>query len=382
MSWVYRFRFGGRTRKLTLECGATDLARARKLASDAMHQVAGKTDPGVEKQEKKRAGSPLTVEGLIEQFAKEHLGKVENAGTGDVTYSLDSGREVERILRKELKPFFGRMAEGGISGTEAVTLIRAIGERGTVIRNRSLTHFKSLYGFGMHIEVKACTSSPFAGLELKDEGDGRERVLSKAELKAVWVAAEKLGEPYCSIIRLLALTGQRLELISNLRWSDINWQERQIEKAATGRGRKNKKANITALSDQAIAILEAAPKIKSEADLIFTVTGRPLNGWQKMRDRLYDAVAEELGREPEQWQPHDLRRTMSTRMAGDLKVPEHIADRILNHGSRKANGVVAKIYNRYEYLDERRAALQAWGSYVEGLVSGKAPASNVISLRA
>jgi integrase len=379
-SWVYRYRLGGRTRKLTLECGATDLARARKLASDAMNAVASKVDPGDQKKARKLAGVALTVEGLIKQFVEKHLGKVEDKKTGDVTYKLDSGREVERILRKELKKYLNRQAEGGISGTEAVALIKAIGERGTVIRNRSLTALKLLYGFGMHIEVKACTSSPFAGLELKDEGDGRDRVLSKVELKAVWVAAAKLGEPYCSIIRLLALTGQRLNEIAKLRWSDIDWQEKQIVRPATGRARKNRKANITALSDQAMAIIKAAPKVKSETDLIFTLTGGKLTVGQKMRNRLYKAVEDELGYKPEQWQPHDLRRTMTTRMASDLKVPEHIADRILNHSANKAKGVVAKIYNRYEYADERRDALMAWGRYVDNLVNG-AP-DNVVQLRA
>src|SRR6516225_443391 len=64
-SWVYRYRFGGRTRKLTLQCGATDLARARELGAAAMNKIAAGTDPGVEKAEKKRAGSPLTIEQLI-----------------------------------------------------------------------------------------------------------------------------------------------------------------------------------------------------------------------------------------------------------------------------------------------------------------------------
>ena len=40
---------------------------------------------------------------------------------------------------------------------------------------------------------------------------------------------------------------------------------------------------------------------------------------------------------------------------------------------------VAAVYNRFEYLDERRAALEAWGRYIENLVS-PVPA-NVVALR-
>ena len=147
-SWVYRYRLGGRTRKLTLDCGATDLARARALGGDAMNKIAAKIDPGVEKQEKKHAADALTVEGLITRFLdpkrkRKRKGPLRSAG------------EVERILRKELEPFLKREANGGISETEASTMIGAVAKRGTVIRNRTLASCKALFSFGNSPEVKA-----------------------------------------------------------------------------------------------------------------------------------------------------------------------------------------------------------------------------------
>src|SRR5258705_8856388 len=297
MSWAYRYRFGGRTRKLTLDCGATDLARARKLAGDAMNKVAAHVDPGIEKQEKKQAGSPLTVAGLIDRYAAEHLGKTKDEA-GVVSYALRSGYETERVLKKELKPYANRLADGGISSHEAVTIIKDVAERGTVMRNRTLTALKTLFVFAMSAEVKAASSSPFAGLELREEAS-RERVLSKAELRAVWQAAEKLGHPYTAIIRLLVLTGQRLHEIADLRWNEIDFVERQI--ILPGSRTKNGESHIVALSDTAIEILKAYPKIKSDDGLVFTATGRPLNGWSKLRARLNEAVAEALERKPERW---------------------------------------------------------------------------------
>ena len=69
------------------------------------------------------------------------------------------------------------------------------------------------------------------------------------------------------------------------------------------------------------------------------------------------------------WTFHDLRRTATTGIVRTLKVPPHIADRVLNHTSGTIKGV-AKTYNRFEYLDERRQALEAWGQFVEGLIRG------------
>jgi hypothetical protein len=67
------------------------------------------------------------------------------------------------------------------------------------------------------------------------------------------------------------------------------------------------------------------------------------------------------------WTLHDLRRTAATGMAR-LNFPPHVVDKVLNHVSGTIRGVAA-IYNRFEYIEERRAALETWGSYVGDLVS-------------
>jgi hypothetical protein len=59
-----------------------------------------------------------------------------------------------------------------------------------------------------------------------------------------------------------------------------------------------------------------------------------------------------------------------------LRIPPHVLDRVINHVSGVIRGV-AKVYNQFEYLDERKAALDRWGRYVEALVG-----ANVVALRA
>jgi integrase len=77
------------------------------------------------------------------------------------------------------------------------------------------------------------------------------------------------------------------------------------------------------------------------------------------------------------WIVHDLRRTAATGMAR-LNIAPHVVDKVLNHVSGTIHGVAA-VYNRFEYLDERRTALEAWGRYVSDLI---APAgANVVAMR-
>ena len=68
------------------------------------------------------------------------------------------------------------------------------------------------------------------------------------------------------------------------------------------------------------------------------------------------------------WRLHDIRRTVTSGMA-QLGIAPHIADKILNHQSGTISGVAA-VYQRHEFLDERKKALDAWGSYVQSLLSG------------
>jgi integrase len=78
------------------------------------------------------------------------------------------------------------------------------------------------------------------------------------------------------------------------------------------------------------------------------------------------------------WRLHDLRRTAATGMAG-LKIAPYVVDKVLNHSGGTIRGVAA-IYNRFEYLDERRTALDAWGQHVSNLVSPSP--NNIVKLRA
>ena len=74
---------------------------------------------------------------------------------------------------------------------------------------------------------------------------------------------------------------------------------------------------------------------------------------------------------------HDLRRTVRTQLAA-IGVAPHIAERVLNH---KLRGV-AGVYDRYDYLSERREALNHWASVLDAIEYGRSINEwNVVPLR-
>jgi integrase len=68
------------------------------------------------------------------------------------------------------------------------------------------------------------------------------------------------------------------------------------------------------------------------------------------------------------WRLHDLRRTCVSGMAR-LGVAPHVADKILNHQAGTISGVAA-VYQRHEFLLERKEALDRWGAHVAQIVAG------------
>ncbi|MFZ3325666.1 MAG: site-specific integrase, partial [Methylocella sp.] len=80
------------------------------------------------------------------------------------------------------------------------------------------------------------------------------------------------------------------------------------------------------------------------------------------------------------WRLHDLRRTMATGLQR-LGVRLEVTEQVLNHVSGSRAGIVG-IYQRHDFANETRAALEAWGEHVEAIVEGRTLDGNVISLRA
>jgi integrase len=95
---------------------------------------------------------------------------------------------------------------------------------------------------------------------------------------------------------------------------------------------------------------------------VFSLTGaRPFQDFSKAKREL-DAKSGVTG-----WRLHDLRRTCVSGMAA-LGVAPHVADKILNHQSGTISGVAA-VYQRHQFMSERKAALEKWGAHVAQILS-------------
>jgi len=186
----------------------------------------------------------------------------------------------------------------------------------------------------------------------------RARVLSMDELRQIWDAAGDAAYPFGPLVRLLILTGQRRSEVAEL---EANWIDQELRSIEIPASRyKTKRAHVYPLSAPAWAIVDALPRWNG-GDCLFTTTAgmRAISGFSKCRSRLDEIIAKRATKAqvepPAPWTLHDIRRSVATHMARLGIAQEHI-ERVLGHVVQG----VAGTYNRYSYLDEKRAALEQW----------------------
>ena len=326
--------------------------------------------------------APGSVLSGNQHVAREYLERQVKRNTAESTF-----KETARILEQDVIPEWGKRPIGSILRRDVSALIDKKAASGAEVQaNRILARLRTLFGWA--VEKDRIPGNPCDGLRPPTKEKSRDRVLGEDEIRIFWCAADELDWPFGPLFKLLLLTAQRRDEVASMEWSEINldtgvWSIPR-EKA------KNDHGHNVQLSVEALAIIKGLPRVAGP--YVFSTNGKTsVSGFSRAKERLdalmlaaLKAAAAERGEDPEEtalepWILHDLRRTATTGMAG-LRVLPHVVDRILNHTSGTIRGV-ARVYNRFEYQDERKAALEAWGRAVESTV-GVASKSNVVELKA
>lgn len=345
--FIVLYRAGGagsRLRKYTIgPYGRVTLHQARAAALKIFAARTDGRDPAAEKQQARRRLVVDRVEDLVELFITEHVSKTRSA------------REISRLLRREVIPSWGTRSVHEIGKRQIIELVTEVAARGTPsAANKLLKMVKAFFGWCVGRAV--LDISPANGLAAPARERARDRVLEDNELARILRAARQVDGPYGGIVELLALTGQRREEVAQLTWDEVDLASRTW--ALPGSRTKNGRPHIVHLSHEAIAVLMRTPKL---GKFVFSLTGtKAFQGFSAAKREL-DKLSEVTG-----WRLHDLRRTCVSGMAR-LGVAPHVADKILNHQSGTISGVAA-VYQRHEFLAERKDALERWSAHLARLL--------------
>jgi integrase len=200
-------------------------------------------------------------------------------------------------------------------------------------------------------------------------------VLSLEEARIVWQGASTLGYPFGPAYQLIMLTGCRPGEWSACLRPYIDLKQALLVIPADAY--KSDHVHVVPLVSRAVEILmdvlDNHQGASGEHILSGTDGKKRLAGWSKAKARMNRAICAVTGEKPlAPWTPHDLRRTVATRIAEQLGVGgEQLIKRVLGH----TDGSVTAIYNRYGYVKEMRAVLERWAFDLAG-------ESNVTALHA
>jgi len=346
--FIALYRAGGaasRLRKYTIgPYGRVTLHQARVAALKILAARAEGKDPAADKQQARRRLVADRVEDLVELYINEHLSHKRSA------------HEISRLLRREVIPKWGTSSVHQIDKRRVIELVCEISARGAPsAANKLLKVVKTFFGWCVGRAILEI--SPAKGLAAPARETARDRVLDDDELTHIIGAARQINLPYGGIVELLALTGQRREEVAQLTWNEIDLASQTWTLPASRT--KNGKPHIVHLSKEAIGVLMRVPRL---GRFVFSLSGG--NPFQS-----FSAAKRELDKISgvSDWRLHDLRRTCVSGMAR-LGIAPHVADKVLNHQAGTISGVAA-VYQRHEFLAERKDALDRWGGYLSGLIT-------------
>jgi integrase len=387
-TWLAMYRVQGKAVMETLGTMAEtpSVANARDRARASMTRAREGINPADERREEEKRAAKAAVQAaakavtfgeVAERFLHEHVERDS---------APKYAREVRRILNHDVLPRWKETPVREIGRHEVNDLLdakaasrerqRAGTRDGAAVQaNRTLTRLRTLFRWAADMDL--VDADPTVGVRQRVKEKARDRALDDSEIRLFWSGAGKLGWPFGPLFKLLLLTAQRRDEVGGMRWSEIDI-DKQTWTIPRERA-KSDRAHVVHLPAPAIEIIEALPRT---GELVFSATGTTaVSGYSRAKvriDKLMTAASGDPEAEIAPWILHDLRRTATTGMAG-LGIAPHVVDKILNHSAGTIRGVAA-VYNRHAYLDERKAALEAWGRRLMTLVRPKTAPNNIVAM--
>lgn len=297
--------------------------------------------------------------------------------------------EEERIFGKLVKPEFGDTPLADMTRAEIQAFVskqsKGSASNGRFCRNvlRQIMGYavwKDLIDHNPAQQIAVIPSLP------------RERVLTDAEIKAIWQASERPASVPNLALSLEMGIALRLALATLLRGGEVvgaQWSEIDIKSktwAIPAARMKGRRPHLIPLSETALALLEEAKQLIGGETFVFETKdngGAPAHIQAMSFSRAVTRMAQTL-KIPDA-HAHDFRRTGATNLTSErVGIPRFIVSQVIAHASDTggAAAVTGRHYDLNDYLPEKRRALDAWADLLNEIATGVERPNNVSPLRA
>jgi integrase len=311
----------------------------------------------------------------IKSAADTRVGSLGDLFDGYVAHLRDTGksswRDVEKCLERCAEVLGRDRTAREVTTDEIITVLRPIYERG---RRAMADHvrgaLRAAFSWGLKSEHDYRSRSPrrfrlvhnpAADIPTERKTVGT-RWLSEDEFVRLYRWLEHpdstVHPPYARAVRVLMLTGQRVEEVARLHVDQWDAKERIIDWSRT----KNGKPHAIPAPELAAELIQSTTPNKhgwffpSARDSSKPVSSGALYSFMwRQRDRGVIPVVTN----------RDLRRTWKT-LAGQAGLSKEIRDRLQNH---TLQDVSSKSYDRWNYMPEKRAGMKTWDAWITRLLA-------------
>ncbi|MBT4549312.1 MAG: tyrosine-type recombinase/integrase [Gammaproteobacteria bacterium] len=358
-TWVVRYTIYGKRREMTLGnypsiSLADAYARALQIKEDCKNDI----DPLAQRR-RADIGDFNTVEDLAEDWL------------ADCSKRLKHPKIPIRIYKKDIHPLIGELAIDQVTPRDIRAIINAITKNGRpTIANDALMYCKQLFRHGIKLDLLTHNpAEPFTATDAGGIEKSRSRALSLDDLKITFKVFREnhnqfTRENYLAIALLVSLGIRKGELVA------AKWEEFDTQKQLWNIPKERSKTEVPItipLPNEAMKWLEELHIRAGQSDYVFP-NRRSSIRYQHISPDTINAAVQKLHRENklkiEHFTIHDLRRTFRSLLSSE-GIPGHIAERCLNHKLKGVEG----IYDRYDYLDERKHALEVISKKIAPLIN-------------
>lgn len=361
--WRLAYRHAGKQKTIGLGVYPTvTLAEARNRRDNAKATLSEGIDPSAARQATKREAAHAAANSFEavarEWFKRKHSSDVVEA---------HANRNLRR-LELYLFPTIGKRPIGEITPGELLTALQRIENRGTIETARRV---RTLAGQVFRYAIPSSRASRDISADLKDALQTptvtHHAAITDPEkigplLRAIDGYSGQ-GQVVAAALRLAPLLFVRPGELRQAEWADFRLDAAEWDYKPS----KGGLPMTLPLSTQAVALLRELHTLTGSGRYLFPNTrgkGRPIS------DMTLNAALDRMGYRGEM-RAHGFRAMARTVLAEQLGFPLEVIEMQLAHAVKDANG---RAYNRTTYLTQRRAMMQRWADYLDGLKSGEAAA--------
>lgn len=366
-AWRFDYTFAGKRKTISLGTYPdTTLKLARRLAETARKQVAEGIDPSTARkqtraqqqtqiEEEKRESSGLPALGSFAHIALEWFNGRKH------TWSDSHASRTLAYIEKDLMPWLGRSPIADIEAPTLLECLRRVETRGAseaANRLRAVAGQIWRYAIATGRAKRDIAADLIGALTPHTSKQFAHITDPKVFGQLLRDIDAYTGTPMVKIaLKVLPLVFTRPAEFRCAKWEDIDFDAKEWRYVAT----KTNADHIVPLSDQVIEQIKQLQPLTGNGEYVFGIRA----GYRPLSENTINAALKTLGYTSDVIQPHGFRHTAATMLA-ELGWNTEAIDRQLAHKEQGVKGV----YQKAQYLEERRKMMQAWADYTEALKSG------------